>query len=86
MRRLSKFAKDMWERVLSTYVQAFLGASTVSVLGSSFFDELARFDLNEKLLGSAATAGVAAILAVVKAQLAKRVANTVSPASLASDE
>lgn len=85
MSRLSAFARDAKERVLSTLVQAFLGAFTTVLVGSTFFEDLARFDLNEQVLSSAAVAGLAAVLSLVKAGVAKYKANTLSPASLAKE-
>lgn len=86
MKRLSVFAKDAWERVLSTLVQAFLATFSAALVGSSFFEDLAKFDLNEQALGAATVAGVASVLALVKAYIAKNKPDTVSPASLASNE
>ena len=62
-----------------------MGSFSTVLVGSTFFEDLARFDVNEQLLASAAIAGVAAVLSLVKAWVAKNKPNTISPASLATD-
>lgn len=68
------FSKDLAERVLSTFVQAFVGFITAAWAASginvSVFTDLSAA---EKLLGGAASAGVAAVVALVKGLAAKNV-------------
>ncbi len=77
------FWRDAAERVLSTFVQAFVGAVVValSTLGTDFLTA------DWRGIGlSALTAGIAAVASLVKAFLAARKVNAnLSPASLASD-
>jgi hypothetical protein len=66
------FLRDLAERAISTYVQAFIG----------FLVAAAVFDA--KAIEAAAVAAIPAALSVVKSLLAERYApGTISPASLA---
>lgn len=57
---MSFFTKDLLERLVATFVQAFLGVVIVSGLDN--------IDVK-----AAATAGVAAVLSLVKSLIAKRI-------------
>jgi 3-hydroxy-3-methylglutaryl CoA synthase len=66
------FFRDMAERAIATYVQAFLGLLIASTT------------LDIRVIQSAAVAAIPAALSVVKSVLAEKyVPGTVSPASLA---
>lgn len=67
------FWKDVFERVVSTVAQVLLGIITAT-----------GFDLlNIDFVATLAIAGTAALAVVLKALIAGRVSDTVSPASLA---
>lgn len=70
----SVWIKDVIERTLSTYVQAFVGLLLAGWPGDS--------PLDLSLVQSAAIAAVPAALAVVKGAFAAKVPGTISPASL----
>jgi len=70
---MSLWVKDTIERVVVTFVQAFL--AVVVAAGTDWLDV--------STLRAAAIAGGAAVLAALKAVVATRTPDTVSPASLA---
>jgi hypothetical protein len=69
-----QWLRDTIERVASTFVEAFIGVMLLT-LPENWLDVSA--------LRAAAVSALIAALAVVKAAIASRTANTVSPASLA---
>lgn len=71
-----RYVKDLFERVASTFVQAFLGA----LVAGGWFDIGAITDLS--ILQKAGVAGIVAVLAVIKGLVAKFIADRNS-ASLA---
>jgi hypothetical protein len=72
---MSKWLKDTVERVVFTFLEAFLAVVVAS--GQDWIDV--------STAQAAAVAGGAAALAVLKAAIASRKTDTVSPASLAPD-
>lgn len=66
---MSKFVRDMLERVGATFVMAFLALYVPALVSDSATAET-LFDLS--VLSKAAVAGVAAALSLVKALVAKR--------------
>jgi hypothetical protein len=73
---MNTWIKDTVERALATYVEVLLG-----LLIAGWTTD--KIDLS--FLSSAALAAVPAGLAVIKAALASRATDTVSPASLVKD-
>lgn len=67
---MSKYLKDLAERCAWTFVQAFLGAYTITG--------------GRKAVESAAIAGVAAVLSVVKSVAAKRIGDHDSASTVPS--
>lgn len=74
----SSWLRDAAERVLATFAQAFLG-----VFGATQIIDAGSGHLDVSVARMALAAGIAAVLALLKAWLAKYVTRTVSPASLA---
>lgn len=69
----TQWMRDTIERTLATYVQALIGLLIASWSGA----------IDLAAVQTAAWAAIPAALAVIKAAVAARVDNTVSPASLA---
>lgn len=74
----SSWLRDTAERVAFTFAQAFLG-----VFGATQIVDAGSGHLDVGLARMALAAGIAAVLALVKAGIAAKVGGTVSPASLA---
>lgn len=72
---------DVGERVGATFAEAFL-----AVFGVGGLTSLINGHLDRVLLTAAASAGVAAVLALGKGLLAAKIKGTVSPASLAPEQ
>ena len=66
---MSQYVKDLAERVVVTWLEAFVAALTLSAAVSG---------LNIETLEAAALAGIAAVVALVKGLVAKPVGNTES--------
>lgn len=76
---MSKFARDLTERVAATFVGAFLALYLPYILtDGSTVENLADMSV----LSKAAVAGVAAVLSLVKGLVAKRLAGSPDSASL----
>lgn len=71
---MSVWARDTVERLVSTFVETFL--AIVVAAGTDHFDL--------STIKAAGVAGVAAVFAVIKAAIASRKAQAISPASLTS--